>query len=104
MGRDTIDNAPCLKVAVTDKAGNLQTAFFDAKTFYFVRSEGKLKVQGEEHDITLTFSNFQKQPEGVVIPMTENNPQTGGTDIIYKTVEINKPVADATFKPTDTKK
>jgi hypothetical protein len=103
LGRDTLDKVPCLKVAVTDKNGYTQTAFFDANTYYFVRSEGKLKVQDEEHDLTMTFSNFQRQPDGIVIAMTENNPQTGGADIVYKSIEINKPVADGTFKPTETK-
>jgi outer membrane lipoprotein-sorting protein len=103
LGTDTMDNVPCFKVAVSDKDGNDQTAYFDVSNYYLVRSEVKVKTKDEEQELAMTFSNFQKLPEGIVIPMTENNPQMGG-DIVYKTVEVNKPVSDDVFKPTEPKK
>lgn len=103
LGTDTLDNIACLKVAVSDKDGNDQTAYFDATNYYLVRSEIKVKSNDDEQELAMTFSNFQKQPEGIVIPMTENNPQMGG-DVLYKTIEINKPVSDEAFKPTEPKK
>ena len=98
VGKDTVNNIGCLKVKITDKDGNEQTAFFDAATYYLVHSERKMKVQDEEQEVAINFSNFQKQPEGVVIPMTVTAPMGQG-DITFKSVEINKSVDDNTFKP-----
>jgi hypothetical protein len=102
-GKDTIDNIPCLKVNVTGKDGAEQTAYFDAANYNMIRSENKVKVKDEEQEVAMSFSNFQKQAEGITIPMTETNPAFGG-DIVYKSVEINKPVSDEAFKPTEPKK
>ena len=98
VGKDTVNNINCLKVKITDKEGNEQTAFFDAATYYIVHSERKMKIQDEEQEIAVNFSNFQKQPEGIVIPMTVTAPMGQG-DITFKSVEINKPVDDKTFVP-----
>jgi hypothetical protein len=99
-GRDTLDNLPCLKVAMKDKEGEEETAYFDAKTYYMVRIEKKMTVKDEEQEVAMNFSDFHKQ-DGVVIPFTQSSPMGG--DIIYKTVEINKPISDDVFKPTEPK-
>lgn len=103
VGKDTVNNIPCLKVKITDKDGNEQTAFFDAATYYMVHAERKVKMQDEEQEIAMNFSNFQKQPEGIVIPMTVTSPMGMG-DITFKSVEINKTYDDNTFKPSATDK
>jgi len=96
LGRDTINTVSCYKVKVTDKDGNDQTAYFDATSYYMVRLEMKMKVQDEEQEMALNYSNFQKQPEGVVYPMTLGSVQG---DFTIKTIEINKPVDESVFKP-----
>jgi outer membrane lipoprotein-sorting protein len=102
IGRDTVSTVPCYKLKVTDKEGNVQTCFFDAATYYMVRTEAKVKIADEEQEVAVNYSNFQKQPEGIVFPMTVSSPQG---DVTFKSIEINKPVDDSIFKPdTDTKK
>jgi hypothetical protein len=102
-GRDTINNIPCLKVTVTDKAGFEQVAYFDETTYYLIRTELKVQNKDEEQEVSVTFNDFQKLPEGIVIPMKRTDPMMGG-DVIYKTVEINKPVNEDMFKPDYVKK
>ncbi len=102
-GRDTINNIPCLKVTVTDKAGFEQVAYFEEATYYLIRTELKVQNKDEEQEVSVTFNDFQKLPEGVVIPMKRTDPMMGG-DVIYKTVEINKPVSEDMFKPDYVKK
>jgi len=102
-GKDTLDGVACHKVLVADKEGNEQTAYFDAGTYYMVRAERKVKQKDEEQEVSISYSNFQKQPEGVVVAMTQSNPMMGG-DITFKKIEINKPIADGYFKPTEPKK
>lgn len=96
-GKDTIDKAECYKVKVTDKDGNLQTAYFDASTYYLVRMEGTAKGEGGEQEVNVNFSDFKKLPEGVVMAMKVGSAQG---DIIFKTVEVNKTIDENIFKPT----
>ncbi len=98
-GKDSINSISCYKLKITDKDGEEMTCYFDAATYYMLRQERKVKVQDEEQEIGVTYSNFKKQPEGVVIPMNVSSPQG---DVTYKSVEINKPVDEKIFKP-DTK-
>jgi outer membrane lipoprotein-sorting protein len=104
VGIDTLDKVACYKVAITAKDGKNQTAYFDKSNYYLVRTDIKEKTMEdeEEKEISITYSNFKKQPEGIIIPLTESNPIMGG-DLTYTSVEINKPVADDVFKPKDSK-
>ena len=99
VGKDTLNNIAWLKVKITDKDGAEQTAFFDASTYYIVHSDRKMKGQDDqEQEVAINYSNFQKQPEGIVIPMTVTSPMGQG-DITFKSVEINKNYDDSIFKP-----
>ncbi len=99
IGRDTITNIPCFKVKITNKDGNVQTDYFDAATYYLVRTE----MTAGDQELALSFSDFKKQPEGIVMPMTMTSPMGMG-DLTVKSVEINKPVADDAYKPNPTDK
>ena len=96
VGRDTIDKATCYKLKVTGAGGTEQTCYIDAKSFYLVRTEMNLDVQGEQQEIAVTYADFKTQPEGIVVPMTYATPQG---DLKFKSIEINKPVDDKIFKP-----
>lgn len=97
-GKDTVNSVPCIKVKIKMKSGEDVVCYFDAATYYMVKQEMKLKINDEEQEMATTFSNFKKQPEGIVIPMTIGTPQG---DVTFKTVEINKPVDDKMFKPSN---
>ncbi len=103
IGKDTVNSVICYKVKVTDKEGNIQKAFFDTATYFMVRTEynignaeSNIKVLNEEQELGVNFSNFQKIPEGVTIPMTWGSPQG---DIAFKSIEINKIYEESIFKP-----
>ncbi len=99
VGKDTINKVACFKVKITDKEGNVQTDYFDASNFYLLRTEMTVKSEEGEQEVSLSFSDFKKQPEGIVLPMVMTSP-LGMGDITFKSVEINKPVGDEIFKPT----
>ena len=96
VGKDTMNTVPCYKIKVVDNDGNEQVAYIDMATYYLVRSELKVKVQDEDHEVAASYSNFQKLPEGIVMPMTVSAEQG---DITFKTVELNKPIDEKIFKP-----
>jgi hypothetical protein len=94
-GKETIDGAECFKLIVTLNSGKKITDFFDAKTGYLVRKIAKQMVNGQEVEQATTYSNFQKLPEGIVVPMTLIQPFG---EITLSKVEINKPVDESIFK------
>lgn len=102
VGKDSVGKVACHKLKVTDKQGNVQMTFIDAATYYLLRSENTVKIQGEEQELGVTFSDFKKLPEGVTIAMTWSSPQG---DINFKSIEINKQYDASIFKPdTEVKK
>lgn len=97
LGKDSVNNMLCYKIKVTDKDGTESTAFFDVATYYLMRIESKVKVQDQEQEIAQSFSNYQKQDGGVVMPMASTG-QNG--DVTFKTIEINRPIDEKVFIPT----
>ena len=97
-GQDTINSVACYKLKVTAKNGQNMVCYIDSKTYYVVRTEAKIKMgdSAEEQEMSNNYSDFKKQPSGIVLPMTFGSQQG---DITFKTVEINKPVAENFFKP-----
>lgn len=96
LGTEDIEGVEAHKLKATLKNGKVQTIFFDPKTFYVIRIVSKQKANGKEVDVTTNLSNYQKLPEGLVVPMSVALPF--GEWIITK-IEVNKPVDENIFKP-----
>jgi len=96
VGKDTVNTTPCYKVKFTDKDGNESTSSFDINTYYLLRTESRLKAEGDEMDVAVLYDKYQKTDEGVVMPMTIN---AQGAEITFKTIEVNKPVDEKVFIP-----
>jgi len=95
LGKETIDGTECNKLKVTLAGGKVFTYYIDTKNNYLVRSITKQHANGQEIEQTISFSNFQKLPEGITVPMTITQ-QFG--DITVSKMEINKPVDESIFK------
>jgi hypothetical protein len=95
-GKDTINSAPCYKIKCTNKDGENSFCFIDMNTYYLTRIERTVKADDQEQEVAVAFANYQKQPEGVVMPMSMT---AQGVEITYKTIEINKPVDEQIFIP-----
>lgn len=103
LGKEDVDGTECHKLKITYKSGKVDTYFIDPNTYLLVKAITKQTVNGQEMELTSAFSNYQKTPEGVVMPMAITVPLGPGltADMTVKKVEINKPVADSTFKPSN---
>ena len=95
-GKDTINNVLCYKLKCTGKDGKESTSYFDANTYYLLRTERTEKIQDQEQEISVVYNNYQKLPEGVVMPMSMN---VAGGELTFKSIEINKPIDASTFVP-----
>jgi hypothetical protein len=97
MGKEDVDGKQCFKLKVTRKSGNELVYFIDPSNYYIVRLSNKVKANGQEMDQKINFSNYQKLPEGIVVPLTMENSSIPAP-INVKKVEVNVPIEDSVFK------
>ena len=97
LGTDDVDGVDAFKLKETLKSGKTQTIFIDPKTYYIIRVISKQKANGNEVDVTTNLNNYQKLPEGIMVPLSIGLPS--GEMVISK-VEINKPIDENIFKPS----
>lgn len=97
LGTDDVDGVDALKLKETLKSGKIETIFLDPKTYYIIRVIAKQKANGKEVDVTTNLSNYQKLPEGIMVPWSIGLPFG---ELVISKVEINKPVDENIFKPS----
>ena len=95
-GKETINGSEASKIVITKKDGTKQTVFVDNKTNYIVRLISVQSMNGQDQEVTNDFSNYQKLPEGIVVPMTIGLPFG---DLTISKVEVNKSLDENFFKP-----
>ncbi|GAO41609.1 hypothetical protein [Flavihumibacter petaseus] len=100
-GREDVNGVSCYKLKINYKGGKQDTWYLDPTTYYLLKSVTRLKVNGTDMEQTTTFSNYQKQADGYVVPMSINVPLGMGinADLTLSKVEYNKPVDESVFKP-----
>jgi hypothetical protein len=98
LGKDDVEGTEVYKVKLVYKSGKEETMYFDASNYYHIKSVEKSKANGKEVEQVSTYSNYTKLPEGIVYPM---NMDTGEGPMTVKSVEINKPVDEKIFKPSN---
>ncbi len=97
LGKDDVDGVDAFKLKETLKSGKTETIYIDPSTYYVIRVVAKQKANGQEADVTTDLSNYQKLPEGLVVPMSVKLPF--GQMTITK-VEVNKDVDEKIFQPS----
>jgi hypothetical protein len=97
LGKEDVDGTACLKLKLTRKSGRTSFILIDPTTFYVVRTITNILVNGQEIESTVSFSNYQKLPEGIVVPFTMENNQLPAP-INFNKIEVNTKIDDAVFK------
>lgn len=97
QGKEDIDGTECFKLRMKMKDGQEKVYYIDPSNYYVVRTVTKMTVDGKEQEGAEDFSNYQKLPEGIVMPMTTESPMG---PITYTAVEINKPVEASMYEPS----
>jgi hypothetical protein len=97
LDKEDIEGVECFKLKLTRKNGNESIFFFDPKTFYIVRSSSKISANGQEVESVVNMSNYQKLPEGIVVPHTIENSAIPAPINVTKVI-INGKVEEAVFK------
>jgi hypothetical protein len=97
LDKEDVEGVECLKLKLTRKSGNESIFFFDPKTYYIVRTSSKISANGQEVESVVNLSNYQKLPEGIVIPHTIENSAIPAPITLNKVI-INGTVDEAVFK------
>jgi len=101
QGKDTLNKVACHKIKFVDKDGNESVCYYDATTYYLLRTESKVKVEEQEQEVAMGFDNYKKLDGGILMPMTITTPQG---DLVFKSIDVNKPVDEKIFLPEVPKK
>jgi len=96
VGMDDFEGTDCYKIKLTEKSGKIITYYIDPSNYFVIHSVTLSKANGQETESKTDFSNYQKLPEGIWLPMNI----IGGNTIKIKKTEINIPVDDAVFNPS----
>lgn len=95
-GKEKINDKDVFKLTLTDKDGKEKTLYFDATSYYLVREQEKVNVQGQEMDATTNYSDYKKLPEGIVVAMAI---ESADGPMSFSSVEVNPTLDEAIFKP-----
>jgi hypothetical protein len=95
IGMDEFEGTDCYKVKLTEKSGKVVTYFIDPSNYFIIHSETISKANGKETTAKTDYSNYQKLPEGIWLPMT----LISFSQLKFKKIEINPAVDEKIFVP-----
>ena len=99
VGKEKLDGADVYHLKLTEKNGEVTNMFLSTSTYYTLKTSGKRKVQGQEVDVDVTYSNF-KQVDGITFPHTTEVPSPMGGTMTMETesIKLNPTIDEAIFK------
>ncbi len=95
LGSEKVDGNDAHKLKVTFKNGVVSNYFIDAKTGRLLKTTGMAKVQGEEMEVSSTYSDYKQNADGYWFAYSVTQMQ--GT-IVYDKISTNIPVDESIFK------
>ena len=98
LGKEDVDGTEAFKLKLTRKSGSEVINYIDPATYYIIRTVNKVKVNGQEVEQKINVSNYQKLPEGIVVPFSMEMPGAPAP-VMVKKVEVNPTLDPALFKP-----
>jgi hypothetical protein len=95
MGKDDVDGTECFKLKITKKGGKSETIFVDPKSYLILRRVKLRKANGQEIEVATNYSNYEKLPEGIIVPKSMTLPFG---ELIISKITINGDVDETAFK------
>jgi hypothetical protein len=101
IGKEEVDGTECHKLKLTYNSGKNDIMFFDPSTFYLIKLITTSKANGQESEVAITYSNFEKLPEGIVVAKSLSLPLGPGmnADFTVSKVEVNTTIDPSAFAP-----
>jgi len=99
LGNETIAGANTFKMRITSPDNIVTLHYFDATTFYLVRTVQQTEMQGQMTESIITYSDY-KDSENYIMPYKMEMDMAGGQFIMvitFSKLEIDKPIDAAIF-------
>lgn len=92
-GKEDVDGKPAYKIRLA-KDSSESFFYIDVATNYLTKNVTKANAMGQQTEVTTTFSDYKKTPEGYVFPYTSviNNPMIGEIKATLTKLEVNQAV------------
>ena len=97
VGKENIGETECYKIILILNSGKKETIYIDSKDYFIVRTITKQSANGQEQEIEMNYSSFEKMPEGIVVAKAITLPY--GT-MTLSNIKVNNRVDENIFKPT----
>ena len=100
QGQEKVGDVNAYKLKVTSSDSSETTYYMDPTTYYIIEVVRSGEVMGNPITITVTNSDFQKTPEGYVVPRTVQTDMGGQFSLTAKVtkIDINPPVDASIFE------
>ncbi|MBI1341584.1 MAG: hypothetical protein GC171_01485 [Terrimonas sp.] len=98
LGKEDVEGTEAYKLKAEMKGGKVETFFIDPSSYMVIRTVVKQKVNGQEVEQQTDLSNYEKLPEGIVMPKTITLPFG---ELNITSVVVNGNVDESTFKKPD---
>jgi hypothetical protein len=100
QGQEKVGNVNAYKIKLTSADKVESTYYIDPSSYYVIKSVRHGSMQGQDVDISTTYSNYQKTEVGYVTPFSMDIDFGGQIQIssTVKKAEINKPVDPKIFE------
>lgn len=94
LGTEDVEGTSCNKLKVTLASGKEETYFLDIKSDMIVRVKEKKKINGQEIELSIDFSDY-RDVDGLKMPFSMTQPF--GT-INFSSIKINQTIDDKLYK------
>src|SRR3954469_16422457 len=98
QGQEKVGEVNAYKLKVTSKDSSETTYYIDPATYYIIEVTKSGEMMGNPVTVTVTNSDFQKTPEGYVVPRTIQTDMGGQFSITTKVTKVDiNPAIDASL-------
>jgi outer membrane lipoprotein-sorting protein len=97
-GKEDLNGIPVYKIILTTASGVKDVLHLDAKTFYILKETSVIAANGQEFEISTSYSDYRKTDNGYIMPYSNilTLPGVSATTTCKK-IEVNKPIDPAVF-------
>jgi outer membrane lipoprotein-sorting protein len=99
VGKEKLDGDEVYHLKATSKTGAISNYYISTANYYMLKSLSKTKVQNQEIDSEVTYSNF-KQVDGLTFAYTKEqpSPQGGTMTVETESIKLNQTIDESIFK------
>lgn len=97
LGKETLDGKELYKLKLVRNTGKSVTYYLNSD-YLIARTSSMIKGDNGEIEQVSEYGDFRKLPNGHTFPFSRKN---GVNEIVFDKIEVNIPVDEAIFKPTN---